>query len=357
MLWILFFISLFLSWVITYIIRKWAIKKRLLDMPNQRSYHTKITPLGGGIAIVACWYMCISFLYAAYPELMPDNLFNALIPGILLLIIGVKDDAIQLSPWIRLITQTVAILISMYFLGGLSQIDFGAFSLTSPLIVNTLAFIAFLWYINLFNFYDGIDGNLGTESISICIISLLLVFPDNPLIFLVACIGGFLKLNWQKAKIFMGDAGSTFLGFNFAVFGIYFQNEHNVSIVLWVMVCMVAIFDTSYTLIRRIIYKENVLTPHKNQMFHRLVSSGFSHQQVVIIQQCLNLFVIAGVWYAHSNPLMIIPASACIIAIFLIYAYWVEKRYPWQKKNSKNKVQAKNYNQVQHYKRDKLKTF
>lgn len=333
MLWFLFIIALLLSWGITFFIRKWAIRKRLLDKPNQRSYHTKITPLGGGIAIVACWYMCISFLYAARPDLMPEHLFMALIPGILLLLIGIRDDARQLSPWIRLITQSASIIIAMYYLGGLSQIDFGTFSLKSPVLVNTLAFVAFLWYINLFNFYDGIDGNLGTESISICIISLLLVFPDNPLLFMIACIGGFLKLNWQKAKIFMGDAGSTFLGFNFAVFGIYFQNEHNVSIILWIIVCMVAIFDTTYTLVRRIIYKENVLTPHKNQMFHRLVSSGFSHQQVVIIQQCLNIFVLFGVWYAHKNPMMIIPISICIIAIFFIYAYWVEKRYPWRKKS------------------------
>lgn len=332
MLLLLFFIALIFSWIITYQIRRWAIKKRLLDMPNQRSYHTKITPLGGGLAIVACWYACIAALRFMEPDLMPDNLAYALLPGILLVFLGIKDDAIQLSPWLRLLIQSMTVGISMYLLGGLSKIDFGTFVIDNPAITNGLAFITFLWFINLFNFYDGIDGNLGTESISICLMSLIFVCP-NALIFLIPCVGGFLKLNWQKAKIFMGDAGSTFLGFNFAVFGIHLQNQCNISIVLWVIICMVAIFDTTYTVARRIIYKENILTPHKNQMFHRLVSSGFSHQQVVLIQQSLNIIVALGTWYAFNNQTMILPVALGILAVFGIYAVWVEKRFSWKHNN------------------------
>lgn len=329
MLLLLFFIALISSWVITYLIRKWAIKKRLLDMPNQRSYHTKITPLGGGLAIVSCWYACILALRFLAPEMMPSDLVFALLPGVLLVFLGIRDDAIQLSPLLRLFIQAFTVGVSMYMLGGLPTIDFGLFVIDNPIITNCLAFVTFLWFINLFNFYDGIDGNLGTESISICLLSLIFVCP-NSLIFLIPCVGGFLKLNWQKAKIFMGDAGSTFLGFNFAVYGIYFQNQHDISIVLWVIVCMVAIFDTSYTVVRRIIYKENILTPHKNQMFHRLVSSGFSHQQVVLIQQSLNVFVLLGVWFAYNDKNLIIPVLAAILVIFGIYAYWVEQRFSWK---------------------------
>lgn len=332
MLLLLFFIALVASWVITYLIRRWAIKKRLLDMPNQRSYHTKITPLGGGLAIVACWYSCIVALHFLSPGMMTENLVFALMPGVLLVMLGIRDDAHQLSPLFRLFIQTLTVGISMYILGGLPKIDFGCFVIDNPFISNGLAFVAFLWFINLFNFYDGIDGNLGTESISICLMSLLFVCP-NSLIFLIPCVGGFLKLNWQKAKIFMGDAGSTFLGFNFAVYGIYFQNQYDVSIVLWVIVCMVAIFDTSYTVVRRIFYKENIFTPHKNQMFHRLVSSGFSHQQVVLIQQGLNLFVFSGTWYAYHNPAMILPVLIGILLLFVAYALWVEKRFAWRRNN------------------------
>lgn len=333
MLYILFIVALIMSWAITYFIRSWAIKKRLLDKPNQRSYHTRITPLGGGIAIVTCWYVCISFLLAFDSALMPPELFKALCPGVLLLLIGIKDDATQLSPWVRLLVQCAIVLLSMYFIGGLDKIDFGSgLIFENKLIINIFVFIAFIWYINLFNFYDGIDGNLGTESIAICLMSLFFIpVCSNPLIYMIACVGGFLKLNWQKAKIFMGDAGSTFLGFTFAVFGLYFQNKYNFPIVLWVLLCMVAIFDTTYTVIRRLFYKENILTPHKNQMFHRLVSSGYSHQKVVLIQQCLNIVVFIGVYVANQNHSYIILSCISVLLIFGLYSIWVEKRYPWQK--------------------------
>ncbi len=328
MLWLRFIFAFIFSWSITLMIRKWAISKRLLDKPNTRSAHTKITPLGGGIAVVTCWYIAISILFFFYPTVMPEKLFCALLPGLLLFLVGIRDDARQISPWIRLIIQAIVAVTSIFFLGGLNDIDFGTFVWHSPFIINLLAFIAFLWFINLFNFYDGLDGNLGSESIAICLMSIILV-PSNPLIFLIPCIGGFLVWNWQKAKIFMGDAGSTFLGFNFAVFGIYFQNEYKISILLWLLVCGVALFDTTYTLIRRMIYKENVLLPHKNQIFHRLVLSGFSHQQVVFIQQCINIVICVAVWYASRNETAIIPVVIGVLLLFSGYAYWAEKRFPF----------------------------
>lgn len=336
MLWLLLISAFIFSYLLTFLIRRWAISRRLLDKPNTRSSHTKVTPLGGGIAVVTCWYIVITILYFFNPEIMPKKLLLALLPGLLLVYIGMRDDERQVSPWARLLIQIVVAGTSMFFLGGLSQIDFGLFVWHSPILVNIIAFIAFLWFINLFNFYDGIDGNLGTESAAISLMSVILI-PSalNPLVFFTACVGGFLVWNWQKAKIFMGDAGSTFLGFNFAVFGIYFQNEYRISIILWLLICGVAFFDTTYTLVRRIIYKENILLPHKNQLFHRLVLSGFSHQQVVFIQQCLNVIICIGVWYAYHHPIAIIPVSIIVLLIFAVYAYWVEKRYPFVKQNKK----------------------
>jgi Fuc2NAc and GlcNAc transferase len=321
-------------------IRRWAILKRLLDKPTTRSSHTRITPLGGGLAIVTCWYLVITFLLAFYPELMPEKLFLALLPGLLLLYVGIQDDAKQLSPWIRLITQTVVAGTALFFLGGLNEINFGISIWHSPIIINILTFFVFLWFINLFNFYDGIDGNLGSESIAICLMSLILV-PFNSLFFLIACIGGFLIWNWQKAKIFMGDAGSTFLGFNFAVFGIYFQNEFQAPILLWLLITGIALFDTSFTLIRRIFYRENILEPHQNQIFQRLVLSGFSHQQVVFIQQSINILICIGVWFASRNPVMILPVTAGILLILFGYALWAEKRYPFVKKKKKTAPKKK----------------
>ena len=131
--------------------------------------------------------------------------------GLILLFIGIRDDAKEMSPWIRLLSQASSAIISLYFLGGINEVDLGFYVWESPLILNIVAFFTFLWFINLFNFYDGIDGNLGSQAIAICVISLAIV-PYNPLVFLIACVGGFLKLNWQKAKIFMGNAYRSVFG-------------------------------------------------------------------------------------------------------------------------------------------------
>lgn len=336
---ILFFILAFLiSWTVTFYIRKWAISKRMLDKPNERSSHKRITPLGGGVAIVVSWYVCVALLAIFYPEMMPVKLFAALLPGILLALVGIRDDVKQMSPWSRLFVQLVSVGLSLFILGGVNEIDFGTFTWNCPVVINLLVFLLLVWFVNLFNFYDGIDGNLGSEAIAISLMSVMLI-PNSPLILFVACVGGFLVWNWQKAKIFMGDAGSTFIGFVFGVFAVYFQDWPSdgshlpIPLILWLLICIVAIFDTTFTLLRRIVYKENVLKPHKNQLFQRLVLSGFSHQQAVFVQQGMNLLVAVGVWFVFHNKEYLLPVVLGFVALFCIYAYWVERRYPFVRQN------------------------
>lgn len=332
---ILFFILAFLiSWIVTFYIRKWAIAKRMLDKPNERSSHKRITPLGGGVAIVVSWYVCVVLMAIFYPEMMPVKLFAALLPGILLALVGIRDDVKQLSPWIRLSVQLISVGLSLYILGGVNEIDFGTFTWQCPVVINLLVFLLLVWFVNLFNFYDGIDGNLGSEAIAISLMSVMLV-PNSPLILFVACVGGFLVWNWQKAKIFMGDAGSTFIGFVFGVFAVYFQDGPSngsylpIPLILWLLICIVAVFDTTFTLMRRIIYRENVLVPHKNQLFQRLVLSGFTHQKTVLLQQFMNVVVAVGVWFVFNNKEYMLPAVLGFVALFCVYAFWVERRYPF----------------------------
>lgn len=332
---ILFFILAFLiSWIVTFYIRKWAIAKRMLDKPNERSSHKRITPLGGGVAIVVSWYVCVVLMAIFYPEMMPVKLFAALLPGILLALVGIRDDVKQLSPWIRLSVQLISVGLSLYILGGVNEIDFGTFTWQCPVVINLLVFLLLVWFVNLFNFYDGIDGNLGSEAIAISLMSVMLV-PNSPLILFVACVGGFLVWNWQKAKIFMGDAGSTFIGFVFGVFAVYFQDGPSngsylpIPLILWLLICIVAVFDTTFTLMRRIIYRENVLVPHKNQLFQRLVLSGFTHQKTVLLQQFMNVVVAVGVWFVFNNKEYMLPAVLGFVALFCVYAFWIERRYPF----------------------------
>ena len=143
--------------------------------------------------------------------------------GSLLSIVSYLDDLYELSPKLRLFVQAVVSIAGLYALGGLTKIDFGFWVLANPFITNILAFFGIIWFINLYNFLDGIDGYAGSEAIFLALAGLFF-FSGEYFLVLVASVAGFLVLNWHKAKIFMGDVGSTLVGYNVAIFSIYSQN-------------------------------------------------------------------------------------------------------------------------------------
>ncbi|HAF30227.1 MAG TPA: glycosyl transferase, partial [Bacteroidales bacterium] len=193
---------------ITWLVRIYAIKKSIVDIPNERSSHTISTPRGGGIAIVLVWMAGLSYLFVKGE--IETNLFLALSSGMVLFVISLIDDVIDLKPAIRMAAQSVSVATALYFIGGVQSIDFGFFVFNHVWINTFLAFIGLIWFINLFNFLDGIDGYASAETILISL-AFFALFTDYFLLILVFSTLGFLVWNWQSAKIFMGDVGSTVL--------------------------------------------------------------------------------------------------------------------------------------------------
>ncbi|MGD0343157.1 MAG: hypothetical protein ABSA76_15760, partial [Bacteroidales bacterium] len=210
-----------MSFCVTSLIIKYADKNKMIAIPNERSLHDIPTPKGGGIAIVLSWYIGITILN--FGGIIEKNLFYALLSGILLAIISLINDLTGLKPYIRLIIQFITSIIAFYFLQGLRPLIIPVIEINYQFIIYPLAIIGMVWFINLFNFMDGVDGFASVEAITIC--AVLFVFTWNlATILLIVCITGFLYWNWPKAKIFMGDVGSTQLGFILVVLGIYFHN-------------------------------------------------------------------------------------------------------------------------------------
>ncbi|MBK9390229.1 MAG: hypothetical protein IPN68_08570 [Bacteroidetes bacterium] len=164
---IIVILVLFVSALGTYFIRKIALYNRILDIPNMRSSHTEPTPRGGGLAIVISWFLGISFLHLF--ELIESELFFALISGAFLAIISFLDDLYTIKPWIRILFQLVTVFAGLYFLGGFKLLYFDNLKIEIPLYVNILIIIGGIWFINLYNFLDGIDGYASVEAISIAI--------------------------------------------------------------------------------------------------------------------------------------------------------------------------------------------
>ncbi len=311
------FIFLLLSFVLTYLVKYLADKKNLMDVPNERSSHNTPTPRGGGLAIAITWFSGICYLF--FTHQIEQNLFYALLSGILISGISFLDDIYTLKSLPRIIVQSFSAFLALYFIGGFQELDLGFTIITNTYLLNTIGFVGILWFINLFNFIDGIDGYSSTGAV---IISSVLYFfiQDILLLLLVVSVLGFIPWNWQKAKIFMGDIGSTLLGFTIAVLIINYNNQHQFSIIYGLIITSVFWFDATFTLIKRFRNKEKLSQAHRKHAYQRIVQFGFSHQKTVIISILINLLFFGLIVFAKKydiNALYFLVIA--IIGLFVLY--------------------------------------
>ena len=302
-----------LSWLLTYFIMQYAIKKSLLAEVNERSSHTTPTPHGGGIAIVLTWFVGLIYLFTC--KAIDPSLYYALMLGSVLSLVSFFDDLYELTPKLRLFVQAVVSMAGLYALGGLERIDFGFWMIENPLITNVLAFLGIMWFINLYNFLDGIDGYAGSEAIFLAIAGWLLFGGDHFFI-LVASVAGFLVWNWHRAKIFMGDVGSTLLGYTVAIFTLYYQNS-GFSIFIWIILFGLFWFDATLTLIRRYKHHEKLSQAHRKHAYQRLVQSGISHDHVVLFALGINLVLLILGYSAFIQPSNVM--GYFMVAVLVLY--------------------------------------
>ena len=306
------YVGLFIfSFIITYFIKEHAIKNSLVAEINERSSHTVPTPHGGGIAIAITWFLGLSYLF--FINEINTSLYYALMVGLLIAVVSYLDDLYELKPRTRFLTQLITAVTGLLSLGGLNVLDFGLFTIENPIITNSIAVVAIIWFINLYNFLDGIDGYAGSEAIFLAIAGYLL-FGDVHFAVLIAAVLGFLIWNWHTAKIFMGDVGSTLLGYNIAIFTIYYANQEAGNLWIWLILFGLFWFDATLTLFRRYRNKEKLSEAHKKHVYQRLNQSGWSHSKVVLWSIAVNA-ILLGLVYFISNKLIIF-----VIAILILYA-------------------------------------
>jgi len=294
MIYILLFL---LSFGLTYFIKNHAIKNSLMAEVNERSSHSVPTPHGGGIAIAVTWFIGLTYLFVM--KEIDHSLYFALMAGVIISVVSYFDDLYELSAKIRLGVQSLVAIMGLYSMGGLQTLDLFFFTIENPFIVNIFVFFMIVWFINLYNFLDGIDGYAGSEAIFLGIAGFLL-FGDSHFLILIAAVLGFLIWNWHKAKIFMGDVGSTLLGYTVAIFTIYYANQEAGN--FWILIMLFSIFwyDATYTLIKRYLNGEKLSQAHKKHIYQKLTQYGFSHDKVVMIAMSIN-FTILLIIYIYVN--------------------------------------------------------
>lgn len=292
----LYIILLLLSFTLTYIIKNYYIKNAILEEVNERSSHIVPTPHGGGIAIVITWFVGIGYLY--FNNQIESDLFFALVMGIIISVVSYFDDIYDLSPKVRLLAQGVVAFGGLYFIGGFDSLNFFVFNIDNQIITNVFAFLLIVWFINLYNFLDGINGYAGSEAIFLSIAGFLIFGGAHFGVLGVATLG-FLYWNWNKAKIFMGDVGSTLLGYNVAIFTIYYVNQDSMNLWIWIVLFSLFWFDATLTLIRRKLNGEKLSQAHKKHGYQRLTQSGWSHYKVtnysIVVNVCIFILLYIGI--------------------------------------------------------------
>ena len=290
-------ILLLISFFLTYFIKNYMIKKSLVAVVNERSSHSTPTPHGGGIALSITWFLGLFYLY--FIGEIESNLFYALLFGAVISIVSFFDDIYELSPKLRLLIQSLVAFFGLYYLGGFETLTVGIFDISNPILTNIFAFFMIIWFINLYNFLDGINGYAGSQAVFLAVAGFVL-FGGNYFLVLAMAVLGFLYWNWNKAKIFMGDVGSTLLGYNIAIFTIYYANQEPSNFWIWIILFGIFWFDATLTLLRRKRNKEKLSEAHKKHAYQRLTQSGWSHYKVTNWSIIINIILFAIVYFVTN---------------------------------------------------------
>ena len=274
------------SWALVGAVRRLALRRGVLDVPNERSSHTTPTPRGGGLALAVCaagaWALALA---AGAP---PRLVLGLGLPALAVAALGGADDVRPLGAGVRLAVQVAAAAVAVWALGA-----WGAVAVPGGGVVHLGAaggVVAGLWVVgltNVYNFMDGIDGIAGLQGAVAGAAWAAAGALGGGLVvgWTGAALGGaalgFLVHNWAPARVFMGDVGSAFLGFTFAALALV-GDDLRVPLAALAFVWPFA-FDGAYTLARRLARGENVFAAHRSHVYQRLVVAGASHRAVAAL--------------------------------------------------------------------------
>lgn len=302
--WLLLGLVFALSWALTGGLRRYALNRNILDIPNERSSHTVPTPRGGGVSIIVTFLAGLVFLFITGH--VSFNILMALFGGGLLVsVIGFIDDCGHVPAPARLLVHFIAASWSLAWLGGIPPLQAGNYLIEIAWLNQLLGLIFIVWLLNLFNFMDGIDGIAGTEAIFIAGGSALMLTVNGVasiplwLGLIVAGSLGFLVWNWPQARIFMGDAGSGFLGFTLALFAVLTGLSGDLPIWTWLILFGVFLVDATVTLIRRMLRGGRWFEAHRSHAYQHASRKWNSHSAVLLAVIIINvLWLLPLAWCA-----------------------------------------------------------
>ena len=343
-----FIVSFAFTFATTPLVRRFAFKIGAIDIPkDNRRMHKKPTPRIGGLAII--FGFTVATLCFAQPS---RQLYGTLAGAAIIAVMGVIDDCKNLPAKLKFVIQIIVALVVVF--AGDIKIDV----FTNPNFLSdnpywvlpewlsvTLTVIWIVFITNAVNFIDGLDGLAAGVS---AIMSISLVFISirvgeySIAILGIALMGscfGFLPFNFNPAKIFMGDTGSTFLGFMLATLSIQgvFKSYAVISFAVPLLILGLPLFDALFAMIRRILRGQSPMTADRGHLHHRLVDMGFSQKQTVFILYAISgVLGITAVLLAESGVLRALLLVICVLILLLIGSMLGKNSYVHQHQDNRN---------------------
>ena len=330
--------ALLLSYFAVARLRVWAERRRLLDIPNERSSHKRPIPRAGGLAIAVVTLVGTA-LFVGMGEAIWRSFLPYLFGALFIVAVSWLDDVRSVPNRLRFCAHSASALLGIWAYGPWLSVSI---PIWGEVHLGLLAVpITFLWIVgltNAYNFMDGIDGIASGQAVIAGLGWVWLGWQTGQSLItvlgllLAASSLGFLAHNWPPARIFMGDVGSAFLGYTFAIIPLMvslnlgapdLQSRIPLAglLLVWPFV-----FDTSFTIFRRLFRGELVYTPHRSHLYQRLVIAGHSHRLVTLLYMTFALAgcVLAMCWFAGitGNTL----AVACVIPSICLFLWLFVRR-------------------------------
>ena len=312
--------------ILVFPVKKIAMKYGFVDSPNSRKIHKRVMPTLGGLAMFLGTAFGMLYLRPEHPELHSIIFGAILITGV-----GIIDDKFQIRPLTKLIGQlgaaTIAIsggvIIEKITLPFIGLIEFNqGFAIV----------ITVLWIVgitNAINLIDGLDGLAsGVTTIGLISILAMSIIDSNIIVIylaslLIATNIGFLFHNFYPAKIYMGDTGSMFLGYSIAVISTLglFKNVTLFSFIIPIIILAIPIFDTLFSIVRRVVAGESILKADRKHIHYRLLESGFSHRStVLIIYGFAAIFGIIAILFSQVSLIMTLVLTITLLLLLQAFA-------------------------------------
>jgi UDP-GlcNAc:undecaprenyl-phosphate GlcNAc-1-phosphate transferase len=288
-------VAMLLAVVLTPVAMRLAKRAGVMDHPHARRVHTHPTPRWGGLAIFAAFALTVFIMAPFHWNMDGNNLLNPRVLGILagavlVTALGALDDKFQVPAKLKLLGQILAASVLVLPVFGVRMVV--AFDADLHPLLGAL--LTVLWVVavtNTINLIDGLDGLAagisGIAALTFVVISVTMKGTIGFAILAAALAGaclGFLRYNYHPAKVFMGDAGSHFLGFTIAALSVL-QNwkvATGVAFAVPLLILAVPIFDTTFAIVRRLRRGQPIFSPDKGHLHHRLLNMGLNQQQVVV---------------------------------------------------------------------------